>query len=329
VAEGPSEVTRQRYRQQVCRFEKFLARISGFTLADVYAVGAWQALTIWVLLYMQVGYDTGLLGPGDAANLLCGIKWMFIREVMTASYAALDIESALRIPWRSYQHWKKVEPSEFRLPLPHQVVLGMAGGALALKDLPMVLFLLLSFRCLLRPNEALGLTWAHVRCRHRPGIVCIHNPKVKSPLVQHVLIECPLLLRLCQVLKASATPADRVFPFDEWGLHTRWLRLLRMLHLNKDLLLGVSTTEKGYSPGGLRAGGATQDFLQFQNLGRLQWRGRWRVASTLEHYIQLGVYYLAMQDWPDTIQAKVDRHAAHVLSFLLALKEGTGPTRPP
>ena len=40
--------------------------------------------------------------------------------------------------------------------------------------------------------------------------------------------------------------------------------------------------------------------------------------STLEHYIQLGINYLAIQDWPDTVQAMVDTHASRTVSFLQA-----------
>ena len=40
---------------------------------------------------------------------------------------------------------------------------------------------------------------------------------------------------------------------------------------------------------GLRTGGATFYFRRDQNLGKLQFMGRWRAATTLHHYLQEGM----------------------------------------
>ena len=46
--------------------------------------------------------------------------------------------------------------------------------------------------------------------------------------------------------------------------------------------------------GGLPASGATSDFLQHENLDRVEWRGRWQGDAVLKHYLQMGVYRVAV-----------------------------------
>ena len=55
--------------------------------------------------------------------------------------------------------------------------------------------------------------------------------------------------------------------------------------------LGLSSTS--YTLGSLRGGGAVSYFRKTQNLGALQYRGRWDNAGTLGHYLQEGLAALA------------------------------------
>ena len=48
--------------------------------------------------------------------------------------------------------------------------------------------------------------------------------------------------------------------------------------------IGVESV--GYTPAGLRAGGATALFMQGCDISRLRFLGRWRSLNTLDHYIQ-------------------------------------------
>ena len=272
VAEGPSEVTCQGYRQQVHRFERFLARISGCKLADCYRVGAWQALTIWVLLCMQVGYDTGLLGAGDAANLLCGMKWMFIREVMTASYAALGVDSALRIPWRSYQHWRKVEPSEFRLPLPHQVVLGMAGGSLVLRDFHgIVLLAVIPLSAAFRRGARFPLGTHPMDVGKIPVLCASTAPKSKPHLCSMYSSSarscCAFAEHSKQVPRLltesfRSTSGDFIPGGLDFSARCFWKRTFcKAFYRGQGLLTWWSPCRRSYAR-----------LLKLQNIGRLQWR---------------------------------------------------------
>ncbi len=61
--------------------------------------------------------------------------------------------------WRAYRQWHAVEPGEFRLLVPQKVCLAMAGVCISCHKWDLCLFILLSFHCLLRPAECLGLMW--------------------------------------------------------------------------------------------------------------------------------------------------------------------------
>ena len=80
-----------------------------------------------------------------------------------------------------------------------------------------------------------------------------------------------------------------------------------------------------FLPAGLRAGGATDDYLVRQNLGRLQWRGRWATVRVMEHYLQMGTFVLADIRMPVSAQRLVDRYAEVCLTFFSSLGEPTVP----
>ena len=59
---------------------------------------------------------------------------------------------------------------------------------------------------------------------------------------------------------------------------------VKFRHVSTTLLqsLGIS----GFTLASLRTGGATQQFKDHRNLGRLQYAGRWSNEKTVRHYLQ-------------------------------------------
>ena len=68
-------------------------------------------------------------------------------------------------------------------------------------------------------------------------------------------------------------------------------------------------TNHGYSLGGLRAGGATYNFLVTENVQAIQRRGRWKSLKTLEHYLQEGTALLASSRWSDDTKYRIEKLA--------------------
>ena len=64
--------------------------------------------------------------------------------------------------------------------------------------------------------------------------------------------------------------------------------------------LGVPShfAASGPTPGSLRGSGATEFYFQTEDVPRIAWRGRWRKAETLEHYLQEVAAQLLLTDLP-------------------------------
>ena len=153
-------------------------------------------------------------------------------------------------------------------------------------------------------------------------MVQIRNPKVKNTKVQHVLIEDHFIARFGNALKAASQDwSARIFPFDEFSLLKAFTLLVQILCIPEFVAAAAQGLAFGkrLTPGGLRSGGATHDYLLFQNLDRLQWRGRWATRSVLEHYIQLGVFASQSNRWNTRTQQQVQRSGAFAEAFLVAL----------
>ena len=108
-----------------------------------------------------------------------------------------------------------------------------------------------------------------------------------------------------------------------------WPGTPRSLVVRLQKVLGALVPQPArFTLGSLRSGGATHLFQRWgEDVGRLQWRGRWRVVTTLAHYIQeLTAAGIASQ-WSAAVHAAID-DAASMLEGVLAdlcVEFGAGP----
>ena len=100
-----------------------------------------------------------------------------------------------------------------------------------------------------------------------------------------------------------------MFPFTEFTLHKEWSAILRTLHLHC-VLSDPQLLSARVTPSGLRASGATLDFVRSENLSRVKWRGRWANDTVLKHYLQLGVYHLAGLSFTEACQRATALHCS-------------------
>jgi len=151
--------------------------------------------------------------------------------------------------------------------------------------------LAIGFHCLLRPGELLLLTWADVMLSDDltdcdgSGAVAIGRPKTRfsGGRIQHVLILCRWLGWYIAAVRDAfkPKPTDRIFPFTYACLLARWNELLHALSL-----------PTAWTPSSLRAGGTTHYYRSGAHLEWIRLRGRWKVATSLEHYVQEAVAWL-------------------------------------
>ena len=81
-------------------------------------------------------------------------------------------------------------------------------------------------------------------------------------------------------------------------------------------------------PAGLRGGGAVHHFELFENLGSLQFRGRWEVARTLLHYLQIGMATTAFLSLHPVVRSRVEVMGSLSVSLLEGGVLAARPTVP-
>ena len=315
----------KRYETQIERLGRFLGALQCPSLETFATLGAWQALLILTLLWMQVGYDSGELGLGGAGNLVSGLRRELEKLTLRVRVQLPDADVVLRPLWRAYKHWKSLEPFEFRLPVYEELALAAIGVAVCDGDFILVLFIGLGFHCLLRPGQLLPMWWMDVWVTLRggaAGVARIRKPKIRMPPIQHVTVEFSWIAVLYQAVRQMAEGKDRerIFPWDSCTLHLKWKRTMSCLGVSSVQDVDRPEELRHYTPAGLRPGGATADYLYYQNIGRLQWRGRWKSQAVLEHYIQMGVYYLSDMTQTAESRALIAEHASIARRFITALK---------
>jgi hypothetical protein len=223
----------------------------------------------------------------------------------------------LRPAWQSVKAWKHAEPGELRAPIPVSLLWGLMVLALATNMASLAVLLALGHHCLLRPGEMCRLERRHVRLpgdagwHSNVGIVIITDPKTArtAARVQHVVIHDRIVLLLCQAVWGHLPPRQALAPGNIRCLEG-WFRWAMVC-------LGLK--ERQFTPAGLRAGGATHDYLAGSPVERLMWRGRWAALSTLKHYVQECASVLATATMPPVAQSRLMVFEEFLASFLSAL----------
>ena len=83
----------------------------------------------------------------------------------------------------------------------------------------------------------------------------------------------------------------------------------QLRRLVSTLLGRLGLGPQNYTLGGLRAGGATMQYLRDQNIPVLMRNGRWASMKTLDHYIQEAATHLNGLSWTLSTRELVGRLA--------------------
>ena len=238
---------------------------------------------------------------GDLRDVLLGVQdsFGFARPALVASC-------------RVIRTWEKLEPSEVRTPLPHQVLLACKAVALAWNWPRIALLLHLGFFCLLRPGELLGLRRSSILFNTtEKGVVwLLRIEKAKSwsrrARAQYAKLDEQQGCAFCEAFVKTMRPLDLLWPSLAGAFGVRLQALVR----------AVTGRPGPYTAGSLRTGGATYLFDQWQeDLPRLCWRGRWRDFSTVWHYVQELQSVVVMQQYGPEIQERIDALVALVVEL--------------
>ena len=214
------------------------------------------------------------------------------------------------------KHWTKTLRRKRAMPLPANVVVGMAGLAYAFGEPRVGISLLVGFLGLLRTGELLSLTVGHIKIAS-PRLCIVSLPGSKGShqkgFDETVLLHDPVVVGLLRNVVTHLRPDERLFPGSFRDLDRAIRRYAAYFGIE-----GRSLT-----PYCLRRGGATWHFSKYASMDATQALGRWEHASTAKGYINQAVSDSVAVSLDVAGRARAER-CARVLSRLAC----SSPSRP-
>ena len=305
---GLDAATWARYRGHGVRFAVWLAG-SSRTSVDLLA------------------HDTHLIRLNDALVQYTEFCWRRGSPREDAEGAILHTQTVwwwtrgrLRRAWSSIRAWKLAQPPALRLPALASVTRAVVVRALEHRCPRVAVLVWIGFHGMLRPQELLSMRASHAVFIDEadpdvpPSRVALAIPQPKTRRTgareQFVMLDEPGLLILLSAVKAATPPNGLIWNGSADNLRQRYAALQAELGVAHPTPLS-----------GLRAGGATHHFLQWQDVGGLRLRGRWASLRTLDHYVQESTAALrGALEAPATrrrLQATADRLASALRDAVL------------
>ena len=198
-----------------------------------------------------------------------------------------SLQRQLPAAWDVASSWQDLEPTLHRIPTPRILMQALVGLAFLWGWWDVGVIIYVSFVAMLRPGEACRLTCSDLLL---PTRLMLDTPtmyvKLKEPKgrwavarMEHVRVDEEMLIVFLEAWVLGWPARRRLFQ----GSYSTF----RKLHDALVRFFGISVEEGiGITPGSHRGGGATFLFQELEDLGKTQWRGRWRQLRTLEVYVQ-------------------------------------------
>ena len=249
----------------------------------------------WLELAVEVAYERGF-------------------KMYQVRLGVIGLQRKLRVPgpllretWQAIRGWKTLQPTRSRVPISRYALEGLlltcllkgkqSFGWLRRTWWATMLSSWLSFYGMLRPGEALrlqvrDLVFPDCIALGEPGlglVVLIRSPKTRRIWAsQSVLVKEAGLVRWLRWWVADLKPRDAVFTLSRRLWSDRMSESAELLHLQSCR----------FTPSSFRAGGATHYYRAEQNIGKLQFMGRWKSTDSLHHYIQDAMAVLVTSQAP-------------------------------
>ena len=233
---------------------------------------------------------------------------------------ALNIAGPLlRSTWSAIRGWRALQPVKSRVPISRMLLQALLITSLARGNAESgrtreiwwssMLACWLCFEGLLRPGELCQLRVADIdlpmdgwEATENVGmILTVRKPKTRRIYhTQFVLTKNVSLIRWMSWWMQGLDPGRKVFCMGR----RLWANLF------SQGLSRIGAADKGFTLGSLRGGGATHHFRVHENLGRLQYHGRWSRSETLRFYLHEA---LAAQ-----VDARLSRESRSLVASVLA-----------
>eukprot|EP00971_Amphidinium_carterae_P011405 224588-Amphidinium_carterae.1 len=284
-----------------------------------------RALEDWLRAH---GYPEVSELKADHALLLQGLK-SYLQSLYESSkpvtwgtdllaglqYHHPDVLGRLGETWAMQRQWQRLQPGQFRVPMPLTVLLAFCVLAWHWAWYRISAALLLGYHLMLRPGELTNALRHHLvlPCDlggdMSSGVLCIPHSKTsdRASRLQSVVIEDWLVLRIALAVFGKDHPRAPLVPGG--------MKAFLMKFQQLKTALGLETT--AFNPSSLRGGGATEYIRRTGNLGYLQLRGRWLNPKSMHHYLQMGLAATAYASLDSEVQQLVQSLAAAAPHIIL------------
>lgn len=175
----------------------------------------------------------------------------------------------------SLRGWSKRHPPRAWSPLTWRLVCVIAVQFARLKRMDMAVAVILAFDCLLRIGELNGLHVVDVG--DADGDMDLHLRKTKTGNDKFVRLRKPATRALLRNWLANRPHGAKLFDFTSQQFRAKFRLICNQL--------GLDAT---YVPHSCRHGGATELFIETQDLHLVMQVGRWTVEKSARAYIQDG-----------------------------------------
>ena len=215
------------------------------------------------------------------------------------------------------------EPGRSRVVIPASLLRAMFGVSLLWGWSRFAGLLLLGFCGMMRPDEFLSASRRDLVLPsdrlERGGDAFLRIAEAKTRRFmryQHARISDFEVVRFLEVTFGPLGRDEPLAPYGASSFRSRWNAVL--------VRLGVPSqvAASGPTPGSLRGSGATEFYLQTEDVPRIAWRGRWRKVETLEHYLQEVAAQLMLTDLPPAARTAIGEFAdasSRLLNLFLRL----------
>ena len=217
-------------------------------------------------------------------------------------------QSRYRLPLsrQLFSNWKAVITPKQAVPMPATVVMGIAGAALSINDVPFAALVLVGFAAFLRTGEMTNLAAADVSVDAPMGRIILALPSTKTSrgMIDSVEVLDDRLAYLLQSVIQDRPSAS------VGGLTPNQFRAKLATYL-----AFFSLQDVGFSAYSLRRGGASHAFASGVHFDALLLKGRWQSIRTARLYLDSGRASLVRMQFSAEIAAHLEQFATRTTTF--------------
>ena len=288
-----------------------------------------DGFALWLSEFGQMTLEDALV-TAESCNLSLSTygKWLFsegqpryklVYAITAVQRLRPQFRGHLGLAWHVDRMWQLEQPGQCRAVISGPMLRAVLTLSLLWRWYRFAGLVALGYAAMLHPNEFLHLTRKDVvfpedsLFNSAAMFIHIQSPKTaRFARRQHARIDDDSVILLCRCMFFKLKLDERLYPGTMAMFRRQWNHLFDFLGIPRRQLL------RGATPGTLRGSGATQLYIDSEDLQKIAWRGRWARMRTLEHYVQEVGAQLFLYELSSAARDKVRFLEKHCMTVLAA-----------